>query len=1413
MTPPLLRPFGQPHGGDLSLSLEPAHHFRPTPEFQAFARSLLVSRELSAEQGRSVFSSGRRPHCAEGEDCRPDLSELPAAVAQTRAQARSNPTFYRLSLNFLAAQFMNTEDAAARGELQIQAREIAREALDRVSDPEFRPPAEDAHQRELPVRTRARMLFQIASTLSALLAQSGSETYSQEDRQLLRSYFVRIRSLVEELRERKRLDSHVLGWPEYFDHYLQAQIALIDGQNSAAFGELLRTRRLLNELPAEARTMPLPTQLRAATELALQSLPRTGTGLQAEGLRHLISIECLGFVDQGLYLSRNGESSAPQANQRSQALSLLAAAYLQAGHASPDVRSLLQHLSSSANAAQLREIVQGRLRSDAELRNGLASLFPGDLNEAETRNRVAGEIVELARNAAGSILAHASEEPYRTIFAQDRDSRPVARAIEALDANSSLGAELRSSFGFEAAATTGDIVRDLVSHGENLPALLEATLPQASLNAEANRSFFRELRQAALGLQGDGMRLNLEQPLLDMVESVHGLAQSDDANAAAYFAIFQTLSRLEQVGGDHRLPPALRRIAENHAAELQNFSAGRVFRHLTAPSSLGMMAGGLVLSELAPLWLLRGARIPFLRSAESAAAVRGSGEMGILMHGGRLTGWGEAVAGLGVGLAMHVGSLGAHVVHARGTNFSEYGQELQNLGLLNLALGTVFSMAALGATMGAGHWLRGRMLPAGAALPPGRLALGHVGLRLGNWTVGGFSMLGAHMATAAISGHSAMPTGEQAAEVFLSMAMWDAGAAGLRATLPRLFRSYWRHQAGPFQVEQMVRSRLSQILSRNPELSGSRNFIRNYLRSSTASGEFLRISRALEAGRMPRIEGRGDGRRLVFGDPPAASVPAEAPVAAEVRPSQDEPLSRTAAARTVMDLTERQQTTVRQILGSSAFNGRDNPNGIHVVRQALSERPAADETNPVVWARAELHGRHLSFEVLPGEPSSEDRSGTFQMGANGKISRLTSEDPVLRAVIAGYNVSEVLSPPILPPSAGAESISSQGPEEPTAAHRRPVLQADTAESEAPVVSRAPEEIPSEPLDDADDSSSTAPRRPTTALIDAARRTSPGISQESISRPERRDTTVRFSTEQERRARRDSRPEDSIPAPAEPSQSEPSDAQTTLMLSPEEGQQLRERLGPALRPEGAESPEGPRQESQPPMEVREGELREEIDPIPDRNAETDFSGVEGPPAETAAPRSDSTPTIVPPAQPARAPVQPPPLPSQRRDATPSGARGDLQASISRGSMSAEPFLLLRRRISQIQAAGGPTAEDTSAVQVAGVSAYENFVSNVDRFILELFRGHREAPVDQQYFDIEVLPNGEMHVIDGALMFRYDADGYSYLSLFRNMPDSEAPHRVEFHLDRIHLSDEHHAMGWESYFEQTFPRRRTSQRQAP
>ena len=278
--------------------------------------------------------------------------------------------------------------------------------------------------------------------------------------------------------------------------------------------------------------------------------------------------------------------------------------------------------------------------------------------------------------------------------------------------------------------------------------------------------------------------------------------------------------------------------------------------------------------------------------------------------------------------------------------------------------------------------------------------------------------------------------------------------------------------------------------------------------------------------------------------------------------------------------------------------------------------------------------------------------------------------------------------------------------------------------------------------------------------------------------------------------------------------EPDSTQTdTLQLSDAEGQALRDRLGADLLPDGAEAPASPRasgrEESQPAIHVTDEELQS-LDPVETPAArretvdsETDFSDVAPAPEESQAQvgHRDHTPTVIPPARP---PVGPPPLPSQRREGSSPSGRTDLRASIDRSSTSAEPFLLMRRRVREIETQETQAAGETGAVEINGASNYQSFASNIDRFFLQLFSAHRNSAAEREFFDIEIHPEGEMRIIDGALMFLHENQGYSYFSLRRRMPDLDAPNQASFHLDRIHLSDAHQGMNWHQYLEGIFPR---------
>ncbi|MBZ0252280.1 MAG: hypothetical protein K8I02_02980, partial [Candidatus Methylomirabilis sp.] len=165
MTPPFLRSFGRPHGGDLGTGGSRLGEIRISPELRRLSEVVTRSRDLASGRGRESLAS-ITASCAGREDCSPDLSLLPAAIDQSLARARTHPGYYRMTLNFLAAQLMSSTDPAEQERIRTRAREIGREALTAISNPGFHPPPEDAARMDEPVRTKTRMLFDISCTLS-----------------------------------------------------------------------------------------------------------------------------------------------------------------------------------------------------------------------------------------------------------------------------------------------------------------------------------------------------------------------------------------------------------------------------------------------------------------------------------------------------------------------------------------------------------------------------------------------------------------------------------------------------------------------------------------------------------------------------------------------------------------------------------------------------------------------------------------------------------------------------------------------------------------------------------------------------------------------------------------------------------------------------------------------------------------------------------------------------------------------------------------------------------------------------------------------------------------------------------------------------------------------------------------------
>lgn len=1474
MTPPLLRTFSRPHGPDLSTTGSRIGEIRISPELRRLSEVVTRSRDLASARGRETLA-GILPNCAGNPDCSPDLSLLPAAIDQGLSAARNNPGLYRMVLNFLAAQLMSTTDPAQQEQIRSRAREIARSALTAISNPAFNPPAEDSAHLDEPIRTKTRMLFDISCTLSALLAQPTREGYSEDDRNLLRDYFHQMLSGMEQTRIRSAINPNSPPFPDYFERFVRAQLAMLDNDREGAFRQLLATRALFQEMDADRRGRALPHLVETSTELALQSMPRDSAGEHVESLRSLISIEALGYFYQADFSRAHAESEMPTAQRQSAALSIAASVYLNSGQNEPNASALLERFSDvDGIRAQLLEALQRRYDADEGFRSNLSGLFGGNLSDASRRSEAFTRLLGDAEIAARHIREHRSEEPYAEVLSLDREGRPLQRAINSLRDNTELARELRSRLGLESDANVDSIARQLCEMGSLLPVYLDS-LPQLLRETPSNRPFLDAIRNAARGYRDDGMRVNIETPLVDLLEALHQRARDDDRYAPAYHAIFQSLGTLEQIAPDATLSPALRQSARRYAEELNSFSWRRVGRHLAAPDSIGMLLAGVALTELAPIWMLRGARIPFLRGAEAAATVRTTGEMGAFVRGGQLTGLGEFAVGAGVGFAMQAGGLGVHMAFNRESGVS-VGQEFQRIGLGSLALGTFFSMLAMGGTVFGGRLLRRGLLPEGATLSPGRLAMGHVGMRLGNWVIGGGLMLGAHSATAALTGHSAAPTGENVAEMFLTMALWDAASAGLRFGIGR--SRYWHHQLGPFRAQQMLRGNVEAMIRRAPELAGDRAFLESYLQAQLSNPErFHEITRALERGETPRMEGSGRNRRLIFTAAPLSS---------------EDPLTRTGAARAILNLEgPGDQQRLQRVLDSDSFTS--HPEGIGPIRALIRQRLANGERRPRVWIRAYLEGERLTFEILRRQPADSDRENTFTLDPQG-IRNMQSDDPLLRAILIAYQ-NQIFTP-ILPPSAGHSTPPPTGAartEAPTAAHRTPsptpesraaetvvrspeaaetggeeiTVPAATAESATPVVapqsaaqdsaSRPPlresigeSETPPPPEtsavrplaiegevraadSDMDPLTVTAPQQPTQALLQAATRTQtgilPGIAEvPARTRRPRGDETVPFSTAQAQRARTASRPD--IPVEQAQAELQAEDPATTRRIPPAEARELQERLARLDESGGSESPEATGEEtsadartSEAPMELQEGDFA--LDPaeaaVRDAPADDDpFNFAEL--NEDAAGTSSGSEgvTLRPPRIPAEAVVQPPPLPSARRPGPPplprSGGSRSLEEAIERDSASAEPFLLIRRRLEGLR----PSATRTAAVRIPAPEGYDSMAQRMDRFFADLYAAVQERELQQATFEadllnqglpvqdmpmlniytVEVSPRGEMSLIDGVQNLRFP--DHSYFTL-RRTPNPENPNRFTFSIEMgMSITEEMEAAGWRDFLRRLF-----------
>ena len=301
-----------------------------------------------------------------------------------------------------------------------------------------------------------------------------------------------------------------------------------------------------------------------------------------------------------------------------------------------------------------------------------------------------------------------------------------------------------------------------------------------------------------------------------------------------------------------------------------------------------------------------------------------------------------------------------------------------------------------------------------------------------------------------------------------------------------------------------------------------------------------------------------------------------------------------------------------------------------------------------------------------------------------------------------------------------------------------------------------------------------------------------------------------------------------------------DPAVTRRIPAEEARELRERLERLDRSEGgppeAEAEPAPRAagESEAPIELQEGDFAldapSEAPPAEAPQAEApraEPSSAEDPFSfadlnETGAVPATGTEgvTLRPPRVPAEAAVQPPPIPvSPRRGPPPLPRRTPptaLAEAIERESASAEPILLIRRRLESLR----PSPSRTAGVRIPAPDGYDTAAARMDRFFADLYaevqdRGRQQAQYNAELaaeglahqelpylniFTVEVSPRGEMRIVSNVENLRYR--DHSYFTL-RRVPDDSRPDRFTFRIEEaMNLTDEMEAAGWREFLTRLF-----------
>lgn len=503
-------------------------------------------------------------------------------------------------------------------------------------------------------------------------------------------------------------------------------------------------------------------------------------------------------------------------------------------HPESTLEDLLGRLQNPANQAEIVRELQAASANTA---------IVGALNEATTGRDISA-LANTARDAAihvQNLQNGPGSNILPILLRENLNQHPLRKIAEELSHLPSLAQALHLPM---AGATSPAVQRDqaieLLRRGE-----------RGLAEIEAFRAGHPNARLATLSqsLAGGNEADEFASQSLSHFSSL--LNRSDhDHEIAALHAVFSALDRGEDVGPGLRLSESTRGLARSLTQRIQSFGfrGSRVLSHLFSRSSLIGIAVGIVATEMLPAALI------------ARAGLSGGLALGRpLVARGVLTLEGSALTGIGTGLGMSLvgSSLHQWERHRQGLS-THWGRDFASSAFIN---SLTFALS-----MPLSRVLNRALTPrfdATSAMMP--LSLGRRLLLHGsNVALTGATSFGLGYLGRGIISHQWQTSGEEVAENFGSILMWETGSAIFRGVRRGAFG--FGTELGPYRRAEVQRL-TGRILEMQSGLTEHRAAIEGHLSREEAHypGWLEQFGALLErGGHVPILEGSGRGQRLVL---------------------------------------------------------------------------------------------------------------------------------------------------------------------------------------------------------------------------------------------------------------------------------------------------------------------------------------------------------------------------------------------------------------------------------------------------------------------------------------------------------------------------------------------------------------------